>query len=131
MGLNQLYDVEIDKINKPTLPLASGELTRVFREWVREVCRKKGLAEEQAAEAGGKLYTSGSWRLGVHEPGADIDVVCVAPRHCTRVDFFATLKQILELSLHLGIHGYGLSLNSRRVLLIRLALPSWLACLSA
>ena len=70
-----------------------GELTRVFREWVREVCRKKGLAEEQAAEAGGKLYTSGSWRLGVHEPGADIDVVCVAPRHCTRVDFFATLKQ--------------------------------------
>ncbi len=48
-----------------------------------------------------------------------------------RVDFFATLKQMLKLGPHLGIHGYGLSLNSRRVLLIRLALPSWLACLSA
>lgn len=28
VGLNQLYDVEIDKINKPYLPLASGEMTQ-------------------------------------------------------------------------------------------------------
>ncbi|WP_353930366.1 homogentisate phytyltransferase [Okeanomitos corallinicola TIOX110] len=28
VGLNQLEDVEIDKINKPSLPLASGEFTR-------------------------------------------------------------------------------------------------------
>ena len=27
VGLNQLYDVEIDKVNKPNLPLASGEMT--------------------------------------------------------------------------------------------------------
>jgi homogentisate phytyltransferase / homogentisate geranylgeranyltransferase len=27
VGLNQLYDVEIDRINKPNLPLASGDLT--------------------------------------------------------------------------------------------------------
>ncbi len=27
VGLNQLYDVEIDRINKPNLPLASGEFT--------------------------------------------------------------------------------------------------------
>ena len=27
VGLNQLFDVEIDKVNKPTLPLASGELS--------------------------------------------------------------------------------------------------------
>ena len=47
------------------------------------------------------------------------------------VDFLPTLKQMLKLGPHLGIHGYGLSLNSRRVLLIRPALPSWLACLSA
>lgn len=29
VGLNQLEDVEIDKINKPHLPLASGEFTRI------------------------------------------------------------------------------------------------------
>ena len=28
VGLNQLYDVEIDKVNKPYLPLASGEMTQ-------------------------------------------------------------------------------------------------------
>ncbi|MGB5713481.1 MAG: UbiA family prenyltransferase, partial [Waterburya sp.] len=27
VGLNQLYDIEIDRINKPDLPLASGEFT--------------------------------------------------------------------------------------------------------
>jgi homogentisate phytyltransferase/homogentisate geranylgeranyltransferase len=27
VGVNQLYDVEIDKVNKPYLPLASGELS--------------------------------------------------------------------------------------------------------
>lgn len=27
VGLNQLYDVEIDKVNKPYLPLASGEFS--------------------------------------------------------------------------------------------------------
>ena len=27
VGLNQLYDVEIDKVNKPYLPLASGEMS--------------------------------------------------------------------------------------------------------
>ncbi|RWW04037.1 hypothetical protein GW17_00032757 [Ensete ventricosum] len=25
VGLNQVYDIEIDKVNKPNLPLASGE----------------------------------------------------------------------------------------------------------
>ena len=28
VGLNQLYDIEIDRINKPDLPLAAGEFTR-------------------------------------------------------------------------------------------------------
>ncbi len=32
VGLNQLYDVEIDRVNKPYLPLASGEMT------MRQVC---------------------------------------------------------------------------------------------
>ena len=76
--------------------LVIGELTRLFMEWVRSVCRAKGMGEDQVAEAGGKLYTSGSWRLGVHEPGADIDMVCIAPRHCTRRDFFTTLREGLE-----------------------------------
>ena len=72
-----------------------GELKRLFQAWVRSVCKAKGLSDELASEAGGKLYTSGSYRLRVHKPGADIDSICVAPNHCTREDFFDTLKAML------------------------------------
>jgi len=26
-GLNQLYDIELDRVNKPTLPLAAGDMS--------------------------------------------------------------------------------------------------------
>ena len=50
VGLNQLYDVEIDKVNKPYLPLASGEMTMRqarpaayidFRQPSRHLCVKQ------------------------------------------------------------------------------------------
>jgi homogentisate phytyltransferase / homogentisate geranylgeranyltransferase len=34
VGLNQLYDVEIDRVNKPDLPLASGELSIEQGRWI-------------------------------------------------------------------------------------------------
>jgi homogentisate phytyltransferase / homogentisate geranylgeranyltransferase len=34
VGLNQLYDVEIDRVNKPYLPLASGELSEQQGRWL-------------------------------------------------------------------------------------------------
>lgn len=34
VGLNQLYDVEIDRINKPDLPLASGEFSITQGKWI-------------------------------------------------------------------------------------------------
>mmetsp|Transcript_8907 Transcript_8907/g.27404 ORF Transcript_8907/g.27404 Transcript_8907/m.27404 type:complete len:745 (+) Transcript_8907:93-2327(+) len=70
-------------------------LARLFQTWVQDVCRRKGCSEEAAKGAGGKLYTSGSYRLRVHEPGADIDSVGVAPKYCERADFFSSLKEAL------------------------------------
>jgi homogentisate phytyltransferase / homogentisate geranylgeranyltransferase len=34
VGLNQLYDVEIDRVNKPDLPLASGKLSMLAGKWI-------------------------------------------------------------------------------------------------
>jgi poly(A) polymerase len=61
------------------------------RDWIKSVCLKRGLPKNVVSSAGGQLFTSGSYRLGVHEPGADIDTILVAPNVCTRQDFFGTL----------------------------------------
>jgi poly(A) polymerase len=53
------------------------------REWIRSVCTKRGLPQDVIDSADGQLFTSGSYRLGVHEPGADIDTILVAPNMCT------------------------------------------------
>jgi homogentisate phytyltransferase / homogentisate geranylgeranyltransferase len=34
VGLNQLYDVEIDRVNKPDLPLASGKISILAGKWI-------------------------------------------------------------------------------------------------
>ncbi|KAH8068752.1 hypothetical protein JL721_6316 [Aureococcus anophagefferens] len=52
-----------------------------------------------------ELRTFGSVRLDVHTPDADIDVVLVAPRHCTRRAFFDTLVAALEGDAHIGAGG--------------------------
>ena len=71
-------------------------LTAIFEDWVRSVCLAQGLPPEVANMAGGKVFTSGSYRLGFNEKGMDLDIICVAPRQVTRQDFFDSLKAILE-----------------------------------
>lgn len=63
---------------------------QLCRSWIRSVCLKVPLPADAVENAGGALYTSGSYRLGVHEPGADIDAILVAPNVCTREEFFGS-----------------------------------------
>ncbi|KAL7573099.1 hypothetical protein ACA910_018782 [Epithemia clementina (nom. ined.)] len=66
------------------------QMGQLCREWIRYVGLKKGLPRDVVESAGGQLFTSGSYRLGVHEPGADIDTILVAPGVVRREDFFGT-----------------------------------------
>jgi poly(A) polymerase len=42
------------------------------------------------------LISFGSFRLGVHHPDADIDVLALSPPTCSRADFFTSLVQMLK-----------------------------------
>ncbi len=44
VGLNQLYDVEIDRVNKPDLPLASGKLSMATGWWIVGITGVMSLA---------------------------------------------------------------------------------------
>lgn len=56
----------------------------------------RGMSEAAASAAGGKIFTFGSYRLGVHGPGSDIDTLCVVPKHVSREDFFEVFEDMLK-----------------------------------
>jgi poly(A) polymerase len=51
---------------------------KLHREWIKSVALKGGLNADAVESAGGELFTSGSYRLGVHEPGADIGALIIS-----------------------------------------------------
>jgi poly(A) polymerase len=71
-------------------------LNWLVKEWIKEVSVKKNMPPNVAEQVGGKIYTFGSYRLGVHQKGADIDALCVAPRHIDRADYFASFFELLK-----------------------------------
>ncbi|KAI0638468.1 polymerase [Trametes polyzona] len=79
-----------------TREIVLGRLAALIKKFVRQVSLARGLSEAAANAAGGKIYTFGSYRLGVHGPGTDIDTLCVVPRHVTREDFFTVLEGMLR-----------------------------------
>ncbi|KAM4693556.1 poly(A) polymerase gamma isoform 2-T2 [Discoglossus pictus] len=73
-----------------------GKLNNIVKEWIAELGECKNLPPTIITAAGGKIFTFGSYRLGVHTKGADIDALCVAPRHVERSDFFQSFSEKLK-----------------------------------
>ena len=73
-----------------------GRVADLVKKFVRKVSLARGLSEPAANAAGGELYTFGSYRLGVHGPGTDIDTLCVVPKHVSREDFFDVFEPMLR-----------------------------------
>jgi len=74
-----------------------GTLSRLFKDWVKLTARikpeYKGSMQEHVE---GKLYTYGSYRLGVNAKNADIDVLAVGPKCIERDDFFTSFLEVLQ-----------------------------------
>jgi poly(A) polymerase len=62
---------------------------------VRQVSRAQGFPEPVVKNAGGKIFTYGSFRLGVFGPGSDIDTLVVVPKHITIKDYFEHFPDLL------------------------------------
>lgn len=73
-----------------------GQLNQIVKSWVKKVCISKDYSGKVVEVANAKIFTLGSYRLGVHAPGADIDTLCVGPCYATREeDFFIVLHNML------------------------------------
>lgn len=72
------------------------KLNELVQSWTMTVAKSKNIPTSAAEKFGTKIYTFGSFRLGVHNPDADIDALVVAPFHIERKDFFTSFVKVLQ-----------------------------------
>lgn len=67
-------------------------LQKVTEEFVKRVGRKKGLPPSTVDNLGGKIFSYGSYTIGVHGPTSDIDTLVVAPKTVDLKDYFSLFE---------------------------------------
>ncbi|KAJ2781336.1 polynucleotide adenylyltransferase [Coemansia interrupta] len=91
-GENQ-FDSEAESKNRE---IVLGKIDKLVKNFVYLASLKHKMPEVLARTCGGKIFAFGSYRLGVHGAGADIDTLCVVPAHITRDDFFEIMVDLLK-----------------------------------
>lgn len=73
------------------------QIEEIGHEFVRRVAQdKEGHNHRLIKDAICRVFTYGSYRLGVHSPGSDIDTLLVAPNYCKLEDFFKHMPDCLN-----------------------------------
>lgn len=81
---------------------------KVVKRWAVGLAAERGLpplpTEGEGVEAthggyGAQIVTFGSYHLQVHAPDADMDLLCVAPKHVSRADLFDPARSQTNASL--------------------------------
>uniref|UniRef100_A0A8C9W4D5 polynucleotide adenylyltransferase n=1 Tax=Scleropages formosus TaxID=113540 RepID=A0A8C9W4D5_SCLFO len=63
------YGVFEEELELQRRILVLGKLNTLVKEWIREISEKKNLPASLIENVGGKIFTFGSYRLGVHTKG--------------------------------------------------------------
>lgn len=81
LHLEKTYESEtaIDKRQKILYRLNS-----LVKQWIQSVSLSQGMHWQDMNKVGGKVVTYGSYMLGISHQGADIDALCLSPKHITR-----------------------------------------------
>lgn len=95
--LKEKYNLFEDKARSNLRQEVLGTLHQLVKDMIYKAAIDHGQDESMARRAGGQIFTFGSYSLGVHAPGTDIDTLVVAPRFVDRdKHFFDILGKVLE-----------------------------------
>ena len=72
------------------------QLNLLFIEWIKDLSTQRNISPTMGNTVGGHVYTFGSYRLGVHNNGEDIDLLCIAPHHINREGYFDSFYILLQ-----------------------------------
>ncbi|XP_040898818.1 poly(A) polymerase type 3-like [Toxotes jaculatrix] len=90
------YDIFEDDLQLRHRENVVKRLESVYKDWLKDMCEEMNLPEVVTDHVGGKIFPFGSFHLGAHTKGADIDALCVGPGFLERKDFFTSFYEKLK-----------------------------------